>query len=223
MTRTVALIAVAAALLTTRAAPAAVGCTLNDPDRDIARIFPEAVGYETEFVSIAERGADSLAARVEERLGDALDPVYETVDVPYAYYTVLGPEGTILGRVHGVNQRGAFGGMQLILATDPAGAVVDFYYQKLSSPEAASFRDEAFTGRFRGLTVRDFEARDRDAPDAPAARDSLDDIADPSEKSAEDFAATLRGVRKNLILLDEFHGIGSTPPGKEDTDDEDHR
>ena len=216
---------VIAALLAAHTATAAVGCTLNDPDRDIARIFPDAVGYETEFLSIAEHGADSLAAGIEARLGDALDPVYETIDVPYAYYTILGPGGAILGRVHGVNQRGTYGGMQIILATDPRGVIIDFYYQKLSSPEAARFRDQAFTGSFRGLSIRDFE---RESPDrrrevVDVRQRPLDDIADPSEKSAEDFKATLRGITKSLILLDEFHGIGGPPPGKEETNEENHR
>ena len=95
----------------------AVGCSLNDPDRDIKRLFPESTGYRTEFISIENRGGQDLARVVETRLGDALDTKYETLDVPYAYYTVL-KEKTPIGRVHGVNQKGLFGGMQLILATD---------------------------------------------------------------------------------------------------------
>lgn len=169
----------------------AVGCTLNDPDRDIRRIFPEATGYKTEFITIEERGGAGLMKRIEERLGDKLDNVFETVDVPYAYYTVLkGKE--VIGRVHGVNQKGTYGGMQLIIATDMEGVVVDFYYQKLSSPEAKTFRGKEFTGQFKGLCLSDF-------PDGVAKR-----IKDPSQKSADDFKATLRGIKKNLILLDEF-------------------
>lgn len=182
---------------------AAVGCTLRDPDRDVMRIFPEATGYSTEFVSIADRGGDSLAARVEAKLGDGLDPTYEANDVAYAYYTVLRGTETI-GRLHGVNEKGKYGGMQIILATDPDGVIVDFYYQKLSSPEAKRFRDRSFTGRFVGLSLADFEAQ-RGAEEGGVPEDPVSTIRDPSERSAEDFAATLRGIRKNLILLEEFH------------------
>ena len=35
---------------------AAVGCDLNDPDRDVARLFPESTGYKTDYVSIKDRG-----------------------------------------------------------------------------------------------------------------------------------------------------------------------
>jgi len=188
-----------AALLALSATPlrAAVGCTLNDPDRDIMRIFPEATNYSTDFISIEERGGRPLYLRIEERLGDELDDVYEAPDVAYAYYTVL--EGDeLIGRVHGVNQKGTFGGMQLILATDPEGVIVDFYYQRLSSPEAVRFTDETFTGQFVGLTLLDL--RGGESPDREIGRE----VVDPSVKSAGDFEATVRGVRKNLILLDEF-------------------
>lgn len=181
---------------------AAVGCSLNDPDRDVQRIFPEASGYKTEYITIKERGGDSLAAEIESRLGYSLDDQYETTDVPYAFYDVLkGKE--VIGRVHGVNQKGSFGGMQLILATDLDGVIVDFYYQKISSPEAKSFRSKDFTDQFRGLSLADFYAH-RDMPEEGRAASRIGNIADPSEKSPGDFAATLRGIMKNLILLDEF-------------------
>lgn len=176
-----------------QAAYGAIGCTLNDPDRDVKRIFPESTGYRTDFITIEERGGQELRKKIEERLGDKLEPVYESIDVPYAYYTVLKGRDMI-GRIHGVNQRGLYGGMQLILATDPDGRIIDFYYQKISSPEAGKFTDSAFTEEFKGLALADFcEPKGR-----------LSGINDPTEKSHEDFAATLRGVKKNLILLDEF-------------------
>jgi len=169
---------------------AAVGCTLNDPDRDIRRVFPESTGYKTSFITVKERGKEELWKEIEEKLGDKLDPVYEAEDVPYSYYTVLkGKE--VIGRMHGVNQKGTYGGMQLILATDLEGKIVEFYYQKISSPESRKFRDKSFTKQFLGLTLEDFY------------KGKLG-IEDPSDKSHEDFEATLRGIKKNLILLDAF-------------------
>ena len=49
---------------------AAVGCTLNDPDRDIKRIFPESTGYKTEFITIEEKGGEALGKEIERKLGD---------------------------------------------------------------------------------------------------------------------------------------------------------
>ncbi|MBM3317319.1 MAG: hypothetical protein FJY75_05660 [Candidatus Eisenbacteria bacterium] len=178
-------------------ARAAVGCTLNDPDRDIRRLFPEATGYRTDFITIDERGGEPLAREIQEKLDDAFDSIFETNDVPYAFYTVLKGTETI-GFVHGVNQKGMYGGLQLILATDLEGEILEFYYQKMSSPEVKLFRDKSFTRQFQGLTLADFydHAFRREGPVAA--------IRDPSRNSAQDFAATIRGLRKNLILFDAF-------------------
>ncbi len=171
---------------------AAVGCTLNDPDRDIKRVFPDFTGYRTDFITIEEVGGIELRKRIEERLGDKFDSIYETIDTPYAYYTILKGKETI-GRMHGVNQKGFYGGMQLILSTDLKGRIVDFYFQKISSPEAKAFRDETFTSLFTGKDLADFDEGGR-----------IEGITDPTERSGEDFIAALRGIKKNLILLDEF-------------------
>jgi hypothetical protein len=171
---------------------AAVGCTLNDPDRDIRRLFSKATNYKTEFITIKERGGEELLKEVQKKLGDKFEPVYESIDVPYAYYTVLHKKD-IIGYVHGVNQKGRFGGMQLIIATNTEGVIKDFYYQKITSPEAKKFRDKDFTGIFKGLSLKEFYTTD-----------IKEKIKDPSEKNAQDYHATIRGIKKNLILLDEF-------------------
>jgi hypothetical protein len=170
----------------------AVGCTLNDPDRDIKRLFPDATNYRTEFISIQERGGKELLQEIEQKLGDKFEPIYESMDVPYAYYTVLRKK-KVIGYVHGVNQKGTFGGMQLILATDIEGLIVDFYFQKITSPEARLFRDRKFTGQFKKLSLKDFYTQDM-----------VKHIKEPGEKSNQDYLAVLRGLKKNLIMHDEF-------------------
>ncbi len=172
---------------------AAVGCTLNDPDRDIKRLFPEATNYKTEFITIKENGGKGLAKEIEAKLADKLDPTYESIDVPYAYYTVLKKKQAI-GYVHGVNQKGMYGGIQIILATDPNGVIIDCYYQKMISPESKKFKDEMFTKQFVGLSLVDFHTKDLKKI-----------IKDPSENSVGDWLATFRGIRKNLILHDVFN------------------
>ena len=133
---------------------------------------------------------------MEAKLGDIFDPLYESLDVPYSYYTILKGKD-VIGYVHGVNQKGTYGTIQIILATDPDGKIIGFYYQKISSPEAQKFRDKAFTNQFIGLTLADFyQSGD---PNGKVAK-----ILDPTEKNHEDFKATIRGTKKNLILLDTF-------------------
>ena len=181
------------AVICTSFAPAvyaAVGCTLNDPDRDVKRLFPESTGYRTEFITVKEMGGQALFDKLQQDLGDKLDPVYETIDVPYAFYDVLkGKE--VIAHIHGSNQKSTYGGMQLIVATDLSGKILSFYYQKMSSPEAKIFMDKNFTNQFIGLTLNDF------------MKGNLA-ITDPSKESHQDFQATLRGIKKNMILLKEL-------------------
>lgn len=175
---------------------AAIGCELNDPDRDIQKVFPQSTGYKTSYFTIQEAGGEKLKKEVEEKLKDVFDPLYESLDVPYSYYTILKGKD-VIGYVHGVNQKGIYGTMQIILATDPDGKIIGYYYQKISSPEASKFRDKSFTDQFIGLTLADFYKSDDPAGKVAA-------IKDPSEKSHDDFKSTIRGTKKNLILLDTF-------------------
>lgn len=195
-TRILLLAPIFIAALFCRLAFAAVGCELNDPDRDIKKAFPQSTGYKTDFVTIAEKGGEKLKAKIEEKLGDKFDKLYESLDVPYTYYTILKGKD-VLGYMHGVNQKGLYGGMQLIISTDTEGRIILFYYQKLSSAEAKEFRNGSFTGQFTGLTLDDFLKSSE-----PGSRISA--IKDPSKKSPEDFRYTLRGLKKNMILLNEF-------------------
>ncbi len=188
--------AVTCLIVTADVTYAAVGCELNDPDRDIKRAFPDATGYKTDFLTIKEMGGAPLKEELETKLGDKFDEVYETVDVPYAYYSVL--KGTnVIGRMHGVNQKGKYGGMQLIISTGLDGRIVHFYYQKISSPEAKKFRADNFTKQFIGLSLEDF--MNSAVPDGKIGK-----IKDPTEKSAEDFKSTIRGLKKNVLMLDQF-------------------
>jgi hypothetical protein len=175
---------------------AAVGCELNDPDRDIKKAFPDSTGYKTDFVTIAERGGEKTKQTIEEKLGDKFDILYESLDVPYTYYTVLKGKD-LLGYMHGVNQKGIYGGMQLIMATDAAGRIILFYYQKISSPEAKALREKSFTDQFAGLDLGDFSKSNE-----PGSR--VSNIKDPTKNSHEDFLYTIRGLKKNIILLNEF-------------------
>lgn len=174
-----------------------VGCTLNDPDRDIPRLFPESTRYETTFITIEEKGGQALNKEIEHELGDALEPIYETIDVPYAFYTVY-KGNKIIGYVHGVNQKGKYGGMQLMVSSGIDDKVKAFWFHKLLSPEAAAFVDIKFTDKFTGLTSDDLIKGNFS-------------IADPSKNSSYDFKATLRGLKKNRILLKKLLLNGALP------------
>jgi hypothetical protein len=181
---------------------AAVGCDLNDPDRDVKRLFPESTGYKTLYVSIAKRGGEDLLRKIEARLGDAFKGLFETADVPYTMYEIH-KGADVIGYIHGTNQKGTYGGLQVFLALDPDGVIRGFYFQKLTSRAAKAFRALAFGEQFRGLSLEDFYRYDvvtgQEDPPGPISR-----IKNPDPGSEADFRAALRATKKNLILVDEF-------------------
>ena len=136
-----------------------MGCDLNDPDRDVARLFPESTGYKTIYTSVVQKGGEKLLARIEDRLGDKFHGLYETIDVPYTIYEIFADKKKI-GYIHGVNQKGQFGGIQVFLVLDLEGRIKGFYIQKMTSQYAGKLRDAKFGKQFVGLTLKDFEQYD---------------------------------------------------------------
>jgi len=181
---------------------AAVGCDLNDPDRDVKRLFPESTGYKALYVSIGKKGGQPLLREIESRLGDKFKGLYENIDVPYTMYRIYkGSE--IIGYIHGVNQKGHFGGIQVFLALDIEGTIKAFYIQKLTSKGAKAFRDAAFGRQFAGMSLRDFYRYDvASGKELPPGK--ISNIKNPAPDSADDFTSMLRAVKKDLILVDEF-------------------
>jgi len=180
----------------------AVGCDLNDPDRDVKRLFPGATGYKTLYVSVAEKGGAPLLRRIEARLGDTFKGLYETADVPYTLYLVYKGKD-LIGYIHGVNQKGRYGGLQVFLALDLQGNIRSFYFQKLTSQYGQQLRDSSFGRQFEGLNLKDFTAYDVTTGDVQeGSRVAL--IRNPAPQAEDDFRAALRAVKKNLILVDEF-------------------
>jgi hypothetical protein len=181
---------------------AAVGCDLNDPDRDVKRLFPGSTGYKTLYVSIAKKGGDELLRKIEARLGDRFTGLFETSDVPYTMYEIY-KGADLVGYIHGTNQKGTYGGLQVFLALDLKGVIKAFYFQKLTSRAAKAFRDPAFGSQFIGLSLEEFYRYDVvSGREDPAGRISR--IKNPDPASEKDFRAALRATKKNLILVDEF-------------------
>ncbi len=178
----------------------AVGCDLNDPDRDVARLFPESTGYRTIYTSIQKKGGEKLMKTVETRLGDKFRGIYETIDVPYTIYEIYAGKKKI-GYIHGVNQKGQFGGIQVFLVQTMDGTIRGFYIQKMTSQYAAKLRDQKFARQLTGLTLRDFEHYDVGTGKATG---KAAEIKNPAPEAEADFRAALRATKKNLILMDEF-------------------
>jgi len=192
-----------AVLFTADISYAATGCDLNDPDRDVKRLYPESTGYKTYYYSISKKGGAALLKKVEERLGDTFKGIYETADVPNTIYEIR-VKDKITGYIHGVNQKGKYGGIQVFLTFDTGGVIRSFYIQKLTGKDAALFRAPAFGKQFEGLGLKEFyrysiQKKVFIMPPETAAPG----IKDPSG-SPDDYYAILRAIKKNLILMDEY-------------------
>jgi hypothetical protein len=135
-------------------------------------------------------------------LGDRFQGLFETIDVPYTVYEIYRGSEKI-GYIHGVNQKGRYGGIQAFLSLDLSGTIKTFYFQKLTSKAARLLRSPEFGRQFEGLTLADFYAYDVVNLE-PLAETRVTRIQNPAPEAQTDFRAALRAVKKNLILMDEF-------------------
>jgi hypothetical protein len=191
-----------------RPAYAAIGCTLSNPAQDLKYLFPEMTSYKEELRNLSKmKDGKSLYASLSERLGSDLDRVYETYETPYTIYTVF--KGQLpIGYVHGVNVPGQGGLIQIFLSTDPkTGGIRRMFFQRLESRASRALRNNSFLDQFKDLSLGDFYQHEYYKVVEPGSvKDRIVPIKNPvaDEKAKADFDASLRGVRKNLILLDFF-------------------
>lgn len=199
-------------LITVLSAPlhvwAAIGCTLSNPAQDLKYLFPEMTSYKEDLKEFTRvKDGRQMFQALADRLGSDLDPIYETFETPYTVYSVFkGPEK--VGVVHGVNVPGKGGVIQVFLSVDPRTAEVRrFFFQRLESPAAKVLRDKEFRKQFEGLTLADFYKHDYYSIAEPGAAADKVGAIKPLKIGADgmrDYEASLRGIRKNLILLDFF-------------------
>ncbi|MBI3555341.1 MAG: hypothetical protein HY074_03635 [Deltaproteobacteria bacterium] len=197
-----------ATLIAPHAALAAIGCTLSNPAEDLKYLFPDMSSYKEdlkEFTKLPD--GQGLFKALRDRLGSDLDPIYETYETPYTVYGIFKGAQKI-GVVHGVNVPGKGGVIQVFLSVDPKTAAIrKFFFQRLESPAAEQLRNKDFRKQFEGLTLGDFYKHDYYAKAQPASqKDRVGRIKPPKldENGRPDYDASIRGIRKNLILLDFF-------------------
>jgi hypothetical protein len=172
----------------------ATGCDLNAPDRDVPRLFPESTSYRSKYVSLRPDELRNVVAR----LGENYRALYDPLNVPYTLYEIYAGRERV-GYIHGVNQKGQLGGIQVFVALDLAGSIKSFYIQKMTGEWAGRFRDAGFGTHFRGMSLKDFEAFD---PVSGKGSGRLAAIRNPVPEMETDFYGVLRALKKNLILMD---------------------
>jgi hypothetical protein len=171
----------------------------------VPRLFPESTSYKTTYFSFAKRGGDPLRRKVEARLGGA-PALYAPLDVPYTLYEIY--KGTRkIGYIHGVNQKGQFGVLEVFVSLDMHGTIKAFYIQRIAGKWGGKFTSSRFGRQFTGLSLKDFERYD---PVTGKGSGKVAAITNPAPEAMTDFFGLLRAVKKNLILMDEFFYSGET-------------
>jgi len=193
----------AAILLAAAPALAAVGCDLNFPNNDVPRLFPGATSFKTTYRTLTR---DELGV-LTGALGAAFRGLYDPLEVPYTLYEVYTGAAKV-GYVHGVNQKGQFGGIQVFVALDLEGRILSFYIQKMSGQWAGKLRDPKFGKQFVGLRRKDFEIFD---PVSGKGSGKVAHIHNPAPEMETDFYCVLRALKKNLVLMDIFVYNGKRP------------
>ncbi|MFA7060789.1 MAG: hypothetical protein WC156_08230 [Pedobacter sp.] len=178
---------------------AAISCELNYPASDIARLFPDSNDFKTTYFSFSTRGGDPLLRKVEKRLG-GMPALYAPLDVPYVIYEIYKGKKQV-GYVHGVNQKGQFGVLEVFVSLDMKGTIKAFYLQRISGPWGRKFTIPKFGKQFVGLDLMDFEQYD---PVTAKGSGKVASISNPAPEAKTDFSGILRALKKNLILMDEF-------------------
>ena len=175
---------------------AATGCDLNNPDRDVPRIFPGSTRYVAKYRSPTPMELAAIVAQLDERFR----AIYGPLSVPYTIYEIYRGDEK-MGYIHGVNQKGQFGGLQVFVALDLAGTIRSFYIQKMVGRSVAKFRDGQFGKAFIGISLKDFQKYD---PVAGKGAGPLAALANPASDMETDFYGVLRALKKNLVLMDVF-------------------
>ena len=187
---------------------AAVNCELNYPASDVARLFPESDNYKISYFSFARQGGEPLLRKVEARLG-SVPALYAPLNVPYTLYETY-KGGKRIGYIHGVNQKGHYGVLEVFVSLDMKGMIKAFYIQRMAGQWVNKFTLPKFGKQFVGLTLRDFELYD---PVSGKGSGKVAAMTNPAPLAVTDFYGLQRAVKKNLVLMDEF--VYSTQKGKQ--------
>ena len=186
---------------------AAVGCSLQNPDADIRRFFPEMTDYSIHFLTFANQNPDGHRI-LNEALEGTLDPVYERPDTPYTLYIVNGGTDR-LGYVFGANQRGRYSNIQVIAIVNADIELQHVYIQRIRSPAYRAFQSESFGEALTRLPLSQYPQQREcyqvgDCANLP--------FSDPSEGSqVEDYRAIVRALAKLHLLSELLLHPGESP------------
>lgn len=147
-------------------------CVWRDPERTMAKLFPNASDYRT----VTKRITPELARTIEERVGARLD---DSEKSEFNFYEITGRAGgrtERLGTVLALAGTGDYGAVEVVVGLGPDDRVAGAYIQRARERHADKLRSDEFLGQFRGKSAKDSPATWRNArlvEEAPTASRSV--------------------------------------------------
>jgi hypothetical protein len=180
----------AALLLSFHFAFAAINCTLDHPDRDIKRFFPESTNYRVRDLFPFRHGSKELVPTLEREMGGQLDAEYESPLTPQTFYVVY-KDSQYIGLIHGMNAHGQKGPIQAFVIYKPDGQIKDIFIQKVSSPDAPAFRSKYYRRQFASFGTAH----------VPEVAHVKPPVRLPSKETINDHHSVARAVRLSVLLV----------------------
>lgn len=119
-------------------------CVWRNPERTMARLFPEAKDYKT----IAKKIDPDSLKTIEARSGRLLPGQRDQ----FQYFELTGPGGALLGYVFAASQKGEYGAIEFVAGLDKEGRVKGLYIQR-SREKESEFKSREFLDQFNGISA----------------------------------------------------------------------
>ncbi|MCD4655313.1 hypothetical protein K8T06_15440 [bacterium] len=166
-------------------------CVWRNPERTMARIFPEAKDYKTITLEISP----AQRKTIETELGFPLLPGQEK---QFLYYDMLGVDGVSVGKIIAASQKGEYGIVEFVFGLDVDQTLKNIYIQRARERDQ-TFKKREFLDLFLGLKLTD--------------ADQVKQRYTGSETPGT--TAVITGIAKELVALKHLSEISeSTKNGK---------
>ncbi len=140
-------------------------CVWRDPERTMARLFPQAQDYKTVTVKLTPAQVQAI----EQTLGTPVDP---SEKAEMNFYEIVDAQGKSLGTVMALAGKGEYGAIEVVIGIDPASKIIGAYIQRSRERSTSALQSPAFLKQFVGTTWGDPMSVGMDIRPASGAEDA---------------------------------------------------
>lgn len=126
-------------------------CVWRDPDKTMARLFPDARDYLT----VTKKMTPAVGQRIEAQLGSRLDDSEKSEFNFYDLRARRNGKAVSVGTAMALAGRGEYGVIEVVVGLDRSGVIRSVYIQRSRERTNKTIRSEDFLKQFVGKAVRD--------------------------------------------------------------------